>query len=74
MERLDDKIHQLEDLHVIEDIPDRDIFGLTDEFSIVNDRTHPELTASSNKKSTRALQRIFGRDAFRKERDRKGRV
>lgn len=39
-ERLDDKIQQLEAMHVIEDIPDEDVFGLTDEFSIVVDQEH----------------------------------
>lgn len=34
-ERLDEKIHQLEELHVIEEIPEQDVFGLTDEFSVI---------------------------------------
>lgn len=36
-ERLDDKIQKLEAMHVIEEIPDKDVFGLTDEFSVIVD-------------------------------------
>ncbi|WP_251197603.1 FUSC family protein [Anaerotardibacter muris] len=59
-ERLDEKIHQLEELHVLEDIPEHDIFGTTDEFSVVGDHERPALTAAAVKKRTRlrhAMQR-----------------
>ena len=67
-ERLDEKIHQLEEMHVIEDIPDRDIFGTTDTFSIVTDHDQAELTASSVKRGKRRISRTFRRDGWRKDR------
>lgn len=69
-ERLDDKIRQLEDLSVIEGIPDRDIFGTTEEFSIVIEDAEPELTAWPVKKSRRRIRRALRRGSSRKKRDR----
>lgn len=67
-ERLDEKIQQLEDLHVMENVPDQDIFGLTDEFSIVADHAQPELTASSARKSRARFKRALSRGSIRKKR------
>lgn len=76
VERLDAKIHQLEELHVIEDIPDRDIFGMTDEFSVIGDNPQPELTAAATKKKRKRVKRMVRRSIpYKKQRvdRRKGR-
>lgn len=70
-ERLDEKIQKLEDLHVLEDIPDHDIFGLTDEFSVIADPDQPELTVTSAKRHRQRSKRVLKRNLSRKKRDRR---
>lgn len=69
-ERLDEKIQRLEDMHVLEDIPEHDIFGVTDRFSVIVDSDQPELTATSAKKNHRRFRRRLKRNNIRKKRER----
>lgn len=69
-ERLDEKIQQLEALHVIEDIPDQDVFGTTDEFSIVADSDQPELLVSAANTKRGHLKRAVKRGLPHKKRAR----
>jgi hypothetical protein len=71
-ERLDEKIQRLEDMHVLEDIPDHDIFGVTDKFSVIVDPEQPELTATSAKKNHRRFRRRLKRNSLRRKRDQQG--
>lgn len=70
-ERLDEKIQKLEDMHVLEDIPDRDIFGTTDQFSVIADPDQPELTVTSAKRHRQRFKRVLKRNLSRKKRDRR---